>query len=101
MLHALTISAKSLFCHASSTCKHPLIQDGGLLAGPAMDALTALKLQLEWGADEALAEEPLDRFIQRAERPVTAKPGPVPRSPAAPSGTPASRAAALAGNCST
>ncbi len=49
----------------------------------AMDALTALRLQLEWGADEALAEEPLDRFAARpvikpkpaaAPRPVSAKP---------------------------
>jgi DNA polymerase len=27
-----------------------------------MDALTALRLQIEWGADEAIAEQPLDRF---------------------------------------
>ena len=30
-----------------------------------MDALAALRLQLEWGADEALAEVPLDRFAAR------------------------------------
>ena len=31
-----------------------------------MDALSALRLQLEWGADEALADQPLDRFAARA-----------------------------------
>jgi DNA polymerase len=30
-----------------------------------MDALTALRLQLEWGADEALAEAPVDRLSGR------------------------------------
>jgi DNA polymerase len=47
-----------------------------------MDALSALRLQLEWGADEALAEEPLDRFAARSiskaltpvARPAPAKP---------------------------
>ena len=35
-----------------------------------MDALTALRLQMEWGADEALADAPLDRLAQTApERP--------------------------------
>jgi DNA polymerase len=29
-----------------------------------MDALTALRLQIEWGADEALAEAPVDRLAQ-------------------------------------
>lgn len=28
-----------------------------------MNALTALRLQIEWGADEALADEPLNRFV--------------------------------------
>ena len=28
-----------------------------------MDALTALRLQVEWGADEALGEAPLDRYV--------------------------------------
>ncbi|MBV8913020.1 MAG: uracil-DNA glycosylase [Acetobacteraceae bacterium] len=37
-----------------------------------IDALTALQLQIEWGADEALAEAPLDRF----ERPVRREPAP-------------------------
>ena len=36
-----------------------------------MDALAALRLQIEWGADEALGTEPLDRFgsIQAPEAP--------------------------------
>lgn len=29
-----------------------------------MDALTALRLQIEWGADEALADAPIDRLAQ-------------------------------------
>jgi len=37
-----------------------------------MDALEALRLQIEWGADEALADEPLDRLA------ATARPLPVP-----------------------
>lgn len=28
-----------------------------------MDALTALRLQVEWGADEALADAPVDRYV--------------------------------------
>ena len=31
-----------------------------------MDALTALRLQMEWGADEALADAPLDRLARAA-----------------------------------
>lgn len=31
-----------------------------------IDALTALRLQIEWGADEALGNEPLDRFARAA-----------------------------------
>jgi DNA polymerase len=31
-----------------------------------MDALAALRLQIEWGADEALADAPVDRLIARA-----------------------------------
>lgn len=42
-----------------------------------MDALTALRLQMEWGADEALADVPLDRLAQ----PSPARPA---RTPAAP-----------------
>jgi uracil-DNA glycosylase family 4 len=42
--------------------------------GAAMDALSALRLQLEWGADEALAEAPVDRLVAR---PVAAPPAKV------------------------
>src|SRR5690349_9202514 len=56
---------------------------------PAMtDALTALRLQAEWGADEALADAPVDRFS--AATPETARPpGPTLLHPAIP--TPAVR----------
>jgi DNA polymerase len=40
-----------------------------------MDALDALRLQLEWGADEALAEAPLDRFAARAAPVPKVQPG--------------------------
>ena len=58
-----------------------------------MDALTALRLQIEWGADEALAEAPVDRLAARAvPRPV---PAPASASPqTAPPRTPAPRGAA-------
>ena len=47
-----------------------------------MDDLAALRLQLEWGADEALAEAPLDRFARETP---AAKPLPRPRAaPTAP-----------------
>ena len=46
--------------------------------GPAMDALEALRLQIEWGADEALAELPIDRpAVPKAITPITA-PKPLP-----------------------
>src|SRR4051812_6384453 len=55
-----------------------------------IDALTALRLQIEWGADEALAETPLDRFA-RPSPPAPLRPAPQPAperaAPAAPSGT--------------
>ena len=35
-----------------------------------MDALTALRLQIEWGADEALDDAPVDRTRPAASRPV-------------------------------
>jgi DNA polymerase len=35
-----------------------------------MDALTALRLQIEWGADEALDDTPVDRTRPAASRPV-------------------------------
>ena len=54
-----------------------------------MDALAALRLQIEWGADEALEEAPQDR-LSAAARPRPA-PAPASRPPAHP---PAARAAA-------
>ena len=53
-----------------------------------MDALTALRLQLEWGADEALAEAPVDRLA--------ARPAAAPRAPAAVPVPPVARAASTA-----
>jgi DNA polymerase len=38
------------------------------------DMLAALRLQLEWGADEALAEAPLDRLAPRPAPPARAEP---------------------------
>jgi DNA polymerase len=45
-----------------------------------MDGLAELRLQLEWGADEALAEAPQDRFAMR--RALAAQPSPEKRPPA-------------------
>jgi uracil-DNA glycosylase family 4 len=47
------------------------VGDGGPEGGPdgapeAAALLAALHLQLDWGADEALAEAPLDRMVRRA-----------------------------------
>jgi len=58
-----------------------------------MDDLSALRLQLEWGADEALEAAPTDRFAAtaaRAGRPT----GEPPEAPLGGSAEPASRAAA-------
>ena len=61
-----------------------------------MDALDALRLQLEWGADEALAEAPIDRLAARAapaapaRAPQTSAPTPRPQ----PAPIPAAAAAA-------
>jgi len=52
-----------------------------------MDALAALRLQLEYGADEALAADPLDRFAARAParvQPAAAKAQPPPTPPVQP-----------------
>ena len=53
-----------------------------------IDALTALRLQAEWGADEALADVPLDRFAPLAPgarpRPAAVPPSPRPPAPPAP-----------------
>ncbi len=56
-----------------------------------MDALAALRLQIEWGADEALGAEPLNRFgsFQAAEMPST------PPQQVAPSRPTATRSAAI------
>nr|WP_294517699.1 uracil-DNA glycosylase [uncultured Rhodopila sp.] len=66
------------------------------------DAFALLRLQLEWGADEAIALEPLDRM-----RAAEVHPEPVLRAvppaaqPAAPVGTAAERAVGLAGGAAT
>jgi uracil-DNA glycosylase family 4 len=57
-----------------------------------MDALAALKLQIEWGADEALAEAPVDRLIAPKIRPPT----PISRPPATLTPAPVARAQAIA-----
>ena len=63
------------------------------------DAIALLRLQVEWGADEAIDALPVDRFMPGAAMPATvAKPAaPAPRI----TGTPASRAAALASQATT
>jgi DNA polymerase len=75
-----------------------------------MDALAALRLQIEWGADEALDEVPLDRLAAGtlphpapspaaaalAPGPATPRPAPATRLPAAPAQGPARRAETVA-----
>jgi uracil-DNA glycosylase family 4 len=69
-----------------------------------MDALAALALQIEWGADEALADRPLDRRVSQAPQtaswasavPQTASPTPAARMIAPAPVTPLARAQALA-----
>ena len=71
-----------------------------------MDALEALRLQIEWGADEALADDPVDRLAAAPARPPPAIAPPPPaatpvtplRAPALP---PAQRARDLAAACNT
>ncbi len=70
-----------------------------------MDALAALKVQVDWGADEALADAPIDRFAESAAPRVAApalvsappivKPAPRATIPVA------FRAAQIAKNCAT
>lgn len=49
----------------------------------AMDDLSALRLQIEWGADEALEATPLDRLSRAAQPPAAAVPAaPAQRAPA-------------------
>ncbi len=55
---------------------------------PPMDALEALRLQIEWGADEALADEPLDRLAASLRPPPATRPAP-PRVVAPPPAVPA------------
>lgn len=66
-----------------------------------MDALDLLRLQIEWGADEALQDTPLDRLVPAA--PARPPPAPVQTSPPAPAtlATPAERAATLAAAATT
>lgn len=65
------------------------------LSAPDLDCLEALRLQLEWGADEALADTPADRMAavtEAAPRRMLTRPGPapaIPRAPAAPAAVPA------------
>jgi DNA polymerase len=50
-----------------------------------MDVLEALRLQIEWGADEALDDAPIDRLTARApSQPALAPPPPQPAAPAVP-----------------
>jgi DNA polymerase len=59
-----------------------------------MDDLGLLLLQIEWGADEALEDQPLDRMRPPPPRPADSRPRPpaAPARPAALVGTPAERA---------
>lgn len=67
-----------------------------------MDALAALRLQIEWGADEALAELPVDRLRPVARPPQAAPPEPPPPAPsAATRGTPLDRARNAASGADT
>ncbi|MCX7383735.1 MAG: uracil-DNA glycosylase [Alphaproteobacteria bacterium] len=76
-----------------------------------MDALAALRLQIEWGADEALDDAPVDRFAAPAPRPravEVAPPAETPRPVMAPTAAapaalpmPAQRASDIAANCRT
>ena len=65
-----------------------------------MDALAALRLQVEWGADEALADAPIDRLAARAATPRPAPPdrasARMPGLAAAPASGPVARAQAAA-----
>jgi uracil-DNA glycosylase len=73
-----------------------------------MDALAALRLQIEWGADEALEEAPVDRLRQSPARAIpravesaaAAAPGVTPPPPAA-GGGPAERARVAAEDAAT
>lgn len=70
-----------------------------------MDAYAALKLQIEWGADEALDDAPVDRLRSAAPRPVAAleRPSldPTPPISAAARSAPVERAAQAAATATT
>jgi DNA polymerase len=68
-----------------------------------MDALAALRLQIEWGADEALAEQPVDRFAApaRAAAPPPAITPAIAAPPRLPTPTVALRAREVAGAART
>jgi uracil-DNA glycosylase family 4 len=60
------------------------------------DILSLLRLHLEWGADEALEPDPVDRMSATSPPVPRLEPQPQP-APVVPRGTPAERAVALAG----
>ena len=65
-----------------------------------MDALAALRLQIEWGADEALDDAPVNRLRpSQAEAPQPARPSPA--IPAPPRAGPVARAQAAAAKANT
>ncbi len=64
-----------------------------------MDALAALRLQLEWGVDEALGDAPVDRTASRAARPP--QPARAPALPGAPQAGASLAGASLAGRAPT
>jgi len=67
-----------------------------LLYNHPMDLAEALRLQLEWGADEALLDAPQDRRARPAPPPAPARPRPAAALPAGPA-----EAARIAAACST
>lgn len=66
-----------------------------------MDALGLLRLQMEWGADEALDEAPVDRLRPVVAAPVVAPPRRAPERPAPLVGTPVERAIRAAAQAET
>lgn len=66
-----------------------------------MDDLSLLLLHIEWGADEALEDAPIDRLRPPSTVPSAALPRPVPARPAVPQGTPVERAARAAEQASS
>jgi len=64
------------------------------------DAFALLRLQVEWGADEAIDLDPIDRLRPVEVRPVAVQ-RPVPVEALAPKGTPGERALGLAGQAAS